>query len=199
MVPLGLELLPATTVPAGTVLFSEEQPCEGFPILEDGRVRVYKAFPNGRELLLYHIEPGQACIASIACLFGRGPYGVRAVAESPVTFKLVPPDAFHAALADPGFRQFVMHQFAQRLSDLLVLVDAVVTHRVDQRLAARLLAHGPDCTLTHQQLADELASVREIVTRVLRHFVEEGWVSVDRGHIRILDAEALRRFSQAAP
>ena len=198
MVPPGLELLPATSVPAGTVLFSEEQPCEGFPILKDGRVRVCKAFANGRELLLYHIEPGQACIASIAGLFGRGLYSVRAVAESPVTFKLVPPDAFHAALAEPGFRQFVMSQFAQRLSDLLVLVDAVVTHRVDQRLAARLLAHGPDCTSTHQQLADELASVREIVTRVLRHFVEEGWVSVDRGHIRILDAEALRGFSQAA-
>ena len=199
MAPLDLELLPATSVPAGTLLFSEEQPCEGFPILEVGRVRVCKAFANGRELLLYHIEPGQACIASVACLFGRRPYSVRAVAESPVTFKLVPPDAFHAALADPGFRQFVMHQFAQRLSDLLVLVDAVVTHRVDQRLAARLLAHGPDCTLTHQQLADELASVREIVTRVLRHFVDKGWVSADRGHIRILDAEALRGFSQAAP
>lgn len=198
MTVFDLERLPATTVPAGSVLFAEEQPCRGFPILESGRVRVYKAFPNGRELLLYHIEPGQACIASVASLFGSGPYSVRAVAESPVTVRLVPPDAFHAALAGPEFRQFVMHQFAQRLSDLLVLVDAVVTHRVDQRLAARLLAHAPDCTLSHQQLADELGSVREIVTRVLRHFVEEGWVSVDRGHIRILAPEPLRRFSQPA-
>ena len=198
MLPLALELLPATTVPTGSVLFSEQQPCEGFPILADGRVKVYKAFPNGRELLLYHIEPGQACVASIACLFGNSAYDARAVAESPVTFKLVPPDAFHAALNDSGFRRFVLKEFAHRLSDLLALVDAVVSHRVDQRLAARLLDHGPDCALTHQQLADELASVREIVTRVLRHFVAKDWVSVDRGHIRILDAEGLRKFSQTA-
>ena len=196
MVPLALELLPATTVPMGSVLFSEQQPCEGFPILADGRVKVCKALPNGRELLLYRIEPGQACVASIACLFGNSIYGARAVAESPVTFKLVPPDAFHAALEDPEFRHFVLHEFAHRLSELLALVDAVVSHRVDQRLAARLLAHGPDCTLTHQQLADELGSVREIVTRVLHHFAEEGWVSVGRGHIRLLAPEALRRFSQ---
>jgi CRP/FNR family transcriptional regulator len=118
---------------------------------------------------------------------------------SPVTFRLVPPDVFHAALAEPGFRQFVMQQFVQRLSDLLSLVHAVSTHRLDQRLAARLLAHGPDCTLTHQQLADELGSVRELVTRMLHHFVEEGWVSVERGHIRILEPELLRRFSQPSP
>ena len=142
MVPLALELLPATTVPMGSVLFSDQQPCEGFPILADGRVKVYKALPNGRELLLYHIEPGQACIASIACLFGNSIYDARAVAESSVTFKLVPPDAFHAALEDPGFRHFVLHEFAHRLSELLALLDAVVTHRVDQRLAARLLVHG---------------------------------------------------------
>ena len=196
MTAFELELPPAMTLPAGSVLFAEGQPCRGFPILESGRVKVYKAFPNGRELLLYHIESGQACIASIACLFGSAAYSVRAVAESPVTVRLVPSDAFHAALAEPAFRQFVMQQFAQRLCDLLGLVDAVVTHRVDQRLAARLLAHAPDCKLSHQQLADELGSVREIVTRVLRHFAEEGWVSVDRGHIRILAPEALRRFSQ---
>ena len=199
MVPLALALLPTTKVATGSVLFTENQPCTGLPILEDGLVKVYKAFPNGRELLLYHIEPGQACITSIACLFGRSVYNARAVAQSAVSFKLVPPDVFHSALGDADFRQFVMHQFVQRLSDLMALVDAVFMHRLDQRLAARLLAHGPDCALTHQQLADELGSVREIVTRVLRHFAEEGWVSVERGHVHVLVPEALRRFSQSAP
>ncbi len=186
---------PATTVAAGSMLFAQGQPCPGFPLLEAGRVRVYKAFASGRELLLYHLEAGQACIASVACLICQAPYSLHAVAETQARLRIVPAAAFHAALDDAGFRDFVLHQFAQRLSDMLGLIDAVVTHRVDQRLAARLLAHAPDCMLSHQQLADELGSVREIVTRVMRRFVDDGWVTAERGHIRILDTEALRRHS----
>ena len=186
---------PATLSPAGTVLFAEGQSCTGFPILEQGRVRVYKAFATGRELLLYRLEAGDACIVSIACLFSQAPYSLHAVAETPVSVRIVPAEAFRAGLGDAGFRDFVLNAFAQRLSDLLGLIDAVVTHRVDQRLAARLVAHGPDCMLSHQQLADELGSVREIVTRMLRRFADEGWVTTERGHVHILDAEALRRHS----
>ena len=133
--------------------------------------------------------------SSVASLFSQAPYSLHAVAETPVSVRLVPADDFRAALDDAGFRDFVLHQFAQRLSDLLGLIDAVVTHRVDQRLAARLVAHGPDCMLSHQQLADELGSVREIVTRLLRRFADEGWVATERGHVRLLDTEALRRHS----
>lgn len=189
------ERYPAIPAPAGTVLFAEGQSCAGFPILEQGRVRVYKAFATGRELLLYRLEPGDACIVSIACLFSQAPYSLHAVAETAVSVRIVPAEAFRGALGDAGFRDFVLHQFAQRLSDLLMVIDAVVTHRVDQRLAACLVAHGPDCRLSHQQLADELGSVREIVTRVLRRFADEGWVTPERGHVHILDAEALRRHS----
>ena len=166
------------------------------PVLMAGTVRVYKSFASGRELLLYHLEPGQSCIASVACLFGGAVHNTRAVAQTDVTFKLISPADFDAALAEPEFRRFVMHQFTERLTHLMVLVDALYTHRVDQRLAARLLDCGGDCAFTHQQLADDLGSVREIVTRVLRHFADEGWVGLERGHVRVLAPEALRQFSQ---
>ena len=198
MLPVALQHLPTMTVASGTVLFEEKQACPGMPIIDEGVVKVYKTFPNGRELLMYYLDPGQSCTASVACLFGTPLYNARAIAQTTVRMRMVPPDLFHASLADPQFQRFVMVQFAERLSDLMQLIDAIVTHRVDQRLAARLLAHGPDCTLTHQQLADELGSVREIVTRVLRQFVDQGWVSTERGHIRILTSEPMQRFSQAA-
>lgn len=187
---------PATTLPAGTLLFEEGQRCPGFPLLDDGRVRVYKAFPNGRELLLYRLVPGQACVASIGALLSDAPYSLRAVAETPVTIRMVPPSDFRAALGEPAFRDFVLGEFAQRMAGLLALVDTVYTRRLDERLAAHLVGYAPECTRTHQQLADDLGSVREIVTRVLKHFAELGWVGVERGHIRILDVGALQAFSE---
>ena len=187
---------PATTLPAGTLLFEEGQRCPGFPLLDEGRVRVHKAFPNGRELLLYRLEPGQACVASIGALLADAPYSLRAVAETAVTIRMVPPPDFRAALDDPAFRDFVLCEFAQRMAGLLALLDAVYTRRLDERLAAQLAGYAPECTRTHQQIADDLGSVREIVTRVLKHFAELGWVQVERGRIRILDAEALRAFSE---
>ena len=198
MVPVSLQHLPTMTVAAGSVLFEEKQACPGMPIIDEGVVKVYKTFPNGRELLMYYLDAGQTCTASVACLFGTPLYNARAVAKTSVTMRLVPAELFHACLRDPDFQRFVMVQFAERLSDLMALIDAIVTHRIDQRLAARLLAHGPDCTLTHQQLADELGSVREIVTRIVRQFVDQGWVASERGHIRILQPEPMQRFSQAA-
>lgn len=185
---------PALVMPAGTILFDDAQPCQGLPQIEQGRVRVFKSFPNGRELLLYHIEPGDSCIVSLACLFTGDRYNARAVAETEVTGRILPISEVQARLAEPAFRDALLGQFARRLSELMALVDAVVTHRLDQRLATLLLQHGEESPFTHQQLADQLGTVREIVSRLLRRFQEEGWVAGERGRVRILDAAALQAF-----
>jgi CRP/FNR family transcriptional regulator len=102
---------------------------------------------------------------------------------------------FTAWLAQPAFRAWVLGLFAERMADLTALVDAVAFHRLDQRLAAALLGHGPELAVTHQQLADTLGTVREIVTRLLRRFEREGWVELGRERVRILDSAALRRHA----
>jgi len=94
------------------------------------------------------------------------------------------------------FRQYVFSLFAERLTDLMTLVEAVAFHKLDRRLAAALLGRGRIVALTHQQLADELGSVREIVTRVLRGFADQRWVQSTRGAIEVLDAVALRRVAE---
>ena len=95
-------------------------------------------------------------------------------------------------MATPVFRNEVLGLFASRMADLTSLIDAVAFHKLDQRLAAALLGHGQVLSRTHQDLADELGTVREVVTRLLRRFEREGWVSLSRESIHISDSAALR-------
>jgi CRP/FNR family transcriptional regulator, anaerobic regulatory protein len=182
-------------VPAGTVLFRELQPCQGFPLVLEGEIRVSRASADGRTLELYRVGPGELCLVSSACLFGSTPLMAHGVATRATTLLLIPPDLFTAWLDAPGFRQLVLGLFADRMADLTQLVDAVAFQRLDQRLAAALLGHGQELLVTHQALAQELGTVREIVTRLLRRFEREGWVELSRERIRILDSAALRRHA----
>ena len=106
---------------------------------------------------------------------------------------LVPPGHFQAWLTQPAFRAEVLGLFAQRLADLTQVLDAVAFQKLDQRLAAALLGHGPALTITHQALADQLGTVREIVSRLLNRFEQAGWVQLSRERIDIVDSAALRQ------
>ena len=98
-------------------------------------------------------------------------------------------------MAHEPFRRFVFGIFADRLADLMSLAEAVAFQRLDQRLAATLLGHGPTVATTHQALADELGTVREIVTRLLKRFERAGWVQLGRERIELRDAAALRALA----
>lgn len=194
---LGPEAGPFT-LPAGAVLFSENDPCKGFPLVLEGEVRVSRSSGEGRWLELYRVVPGELCLVSSACLFGSQPLSAEGTAVRPTTVLLVPPAAFEAWLGQPRFRAFVLGLFADRMSDLTTLVDAVAFQKLDQRLAAALLGHGNELIVTHQGLADTLGTVREIVSRLLNRFEREGWIELSRERIRILDSAALRRHAAAA-
>lgn len=183
--------------PAGTILFESASPCTGFPMLLEGNVRVVKASPNGREVQLYRIAPGESCLLSSSCLLGGSAYSATGIAETPVTLLALPPALFHRLLAEhKPFRDYVFGLFSERLADLMTLVEAVTFHKLDQRLAALLLGKGELVRATHQGLADELGSVREMVSRLLSSFQDRGWVALGREQIRITDAAALRRLAQ---
>jgi CRP/FNR family transcriptional regulator, anaerobic regulatory protein len=190
----------ALDVPAGTVLFTENDPCKGFPLLLQGEVRVSRSSSDGRSLELYRIVPGELCLclASSACLFRTQPLAAQAVTTRPTRLLLVPPPTFRSWLVQPAFRDFVLGLFAERMADLAALVDEVAFHRLDRRLAGALLGHGPELVVTHQELADVLGTVREMVTRLLRRFEREGWIELARERVRIRDVGALRRLAEAA-
>lgn len=182
-------------VPAGTTVFDERQACQGFPFVIAGGIRVVKAAPNGRELPLYRVTPGETCIISSACLLGQAPYNARGVTEADTTLLVVPTDDFQALLGEQAFRDFVFQLFSERIADLMQLIEEVAFRKLDQRLAALLLGKGQRLHTTHQQLADELGSVREIVSRLLKGLAEQGLVALSREQVEILDPAGLRRLA----
>lgn len=182
-------------VPAGTVLFDERQPCLGFPFILEGSIRVLKPAANGRELPLYRVLPGEACIITSSCLLGHTDYNARGITEADTTVVLLPRPLFDQLLDQPDFRNFIFHLFSERIADLMQLIEEVAFRKLDQRLANLLLGKGKRLHTTHQQLADELGSIREIVSRILKGFADEGLVRLGREQIDILDPAGLRRIA----
>ncbi len=179
-------------VPAETVLFSENAACQGFPLVIDGEIKVSRNSGDGRSLELYRVVPGELCLVSSACLFRAQPLSAFGITTKPSNFLLIGPDLFRRWIETPAFRNDVLGLFAERMADLTCLVDAVAFHKLDRRLAAALLGRGQQLNVTHQMLADELGTVREMVTRLLRRFEREGWVVLGREQIQIVNSAALR-------
>lgn len=187
--------LPLMQVPEGTTVFRENEACNGFPLLLQGEIKVTRSASNGRELELYRVVPGEMCLVSSACLFAGQSFSARGITTQPTQLALMPAAVFKAALAVEPFRNFVLGLFAARMADLTGLIEAVAFQRLDSRLAATLLGHGQQVKATHQALADELGTVREIVTRLLHRFERSGWVELSRECITICDSVALRQVA----
>lgn len=183
------------SLPSGATVFDERQPCLGFPFVLGGAIRVLKVSANGRELPLYRVVAGESCIITSSCLLGHADYNARGVTEGATSLALLPRELFDEMLGEPAFRDFVFLLFSERMADLMQLVEEVAFRKLDQRLAGLLLGKGRVLHTTHQQLADELGSVREIVSRLLKGFAEQGMVRLGREQVEVLDAAGLRRVA----
>ena len=194
------ELLAAAPLhrsPAGSVVFEPDMPCEGFPLVLEGSVRVAKTSRSGREIVLYRVSPGEACILSGGCLLGETDYAARGVAESDVTLLRIPPDLFQLfMLQHPPFCRFVFDMYGARLAEVMELVEEVAFRKLDTRLARLLIQRGPVLNATHQNLADELGSVRVFVSRLLGNFEASGWVRLERGRVTVVEPKALLEFAR---
>ena len=182
-------------VPAATRLFEEGQACQGFPLVLGGAVQVARGSPGGRQLELYRVTPGELCVVSTAGLTGTRALSAHGVAVEPTELVLLSRAGFEHACAHEAFRRFVFGVFAERLADLMALAEAVAFQRLDQRLAQALLGRGSPIRSTHHALADELGTVREIVSRLLSRFERSGWVALGRERIEVLNAPALRALA----
>lgn len=185
----------ALHVPAGTRLFDQGSPCQGFPMVLAGAVRVARGSAGGRSLELYRVTPGEICVVSASCLFGEVTVAAQGDTTEPTDMVLLSPAGFDRCVETPAFRRYVFGVFADRLAALMALAEAVAFQRLDQRLAQALLGHGTVVRSTHQALADELGTVREIVSRLLARFERAGWVALSRERIDIIDPAALRTLS----
>lgn len=187
--------------PADTVLFDEGNPCRAFVLLASGVVRVTRTRADGRELLLYRVRPGEICVLTLGCLMGRSSYPARGVSERPIRSLMLPAVLFDQLTVElPAFRSFVFGAFAERMEGLLDLAATVAFDRVDQRLASALLTRSrivgsEEVPATHQELASEIGTVRELVTRTLERFATAGAVELARARVTLVDRMALERIA----
>jgi len=187
------------TLGADQQLFCLGDQCEHYVVIRKGVVRVELLSSAGQQLLLYRIVDGQSCVMTTSCLLGDSRYFAQAITESPVELILLTRDNFDKQLrASAEFRDFVFSGFHERFADLMGRTAELVSSTIDQRLAAALLAEcdAPESDqqieLTHQQLAIDIGSAREVVSRRLASFDNRGIIERNRGSIKILDAEKLR-------
>lgn len=183
------------SIAAGTVLFSTHAACQGFPLVISGEIKVFRQSSDGRSLELYRVTPGELCLVSSASLFRQVPMSATGITTRATQLLVVPGVVFQQWLNEVTFRNEVLGLFAERMADLTALVDAVAFQKLDQRLAAALLGHGTELATTHQALADQLGTVREIVSRLLNRFEADGWVQLSRERVRIVNGAALRQLA----
>lgn len=184
------------TVPAGQSLFRIGDPCQNYLLVVKGSVKVVGRSAGGREILLYRIEESGTCVLTTACLLGQDAYPAEGITETEVQAFAIPRTRFELALSrSEGLRVFIFQSYSARLSGLIGLVQQLAFERIDLRLARYLIQHGRDrieLHITHQELATELGSAREVISRQLKQFEQQGWVQLGRGTIRVDSLDALR-------
>lgn len=186
-------------LPRGSQIFAPGQPPLNYLLLLSGDIRVSQMSESGRELVLYRVQPGESCALTTVCLLGGDDYQAEAIAETGIEAVVLPRAAFDDLIVgSPAFRQFVFAAFSARITDLFKLVDEIAFQRIDVRLAHKLIersAHGGALLITHQQLASELGTAREVVSRQLHEFQRRGWIVSVRGSLTLIDRAAIERLA----
>lgn len=186
---------------AGAQVFGPTNLPDSLFFLYDGRIRVSQTSDTGREIVLYRVDAGESCVLTTACMLTEEAYTAEGVAETDITAVVLPKPAFDRLVAEEeAFRKFVFAAYSRRLIDLLRVVDDVAFGHMDVRLAERLLALAGDfkeISATHQQLASELGTAREVVSRVLQDFQRREMVAQSRGRITLIDKLALRQLANS--
>lgn len=184
-------------LPANHLLFQEGDSCLSFVMPLSGSIRVVKPDVSGREIMLYRIRPGDSCILTVSCLLGDQMYAARGILDRPVTAVAIPKPLFVDLIThSEPFRLQVFKFFGQRLAQLLRIIEEVTFQKLDQRLATLLLRRGPRLMTTHQQLADELGTVREVINRLLKELKAQGAVEVERGKITVVNTGVLQQLAE---
>ena len=183
-------------IPAGQDVFMEDDNVDAIALLISGVVRVYKIGETGREITLYRFGNGESCILTANAILSQKTFPAIAVVEKEAEAVMIPADVFRQWVAKYGlWREFVFDLLSQRLSSVMAIVEEIAFRRMDERLASYLLkrarSQNPMRT-THQEIAAELGSSREVISRLLEDFSKRGFIRAGRGEIEILDKEGLR-------
>ncbi len=187
-------------LPEGSRIFGPGQAPDSFLLLLDGTIRVQQTSESGREIVLYRVQAGESCALTTACLMGYEEYQAEGIAETRIRAVAIPRALFDRLIASSReFRQFVFTAFSRRVTNLFRIIEEVAFERIDARLAQKLLdlaGAKQQIAATHQELANELGSAREVISRQLNEFARRGWLRMARGIVEITDRPALVQLAQ---
>ena len=189
-------------IPQGTHLFRESERCECFMWLLEGTVRVYKHSREGREITLYRVNPGDLCVLSLQSLLMGSGFPAEAVADTDLLGITLSQTDFDRAVDESRpFRRYLLENLTQRLGDIVQLVSEVTFNRLDLRLACLMgqlfeRSNGEPLKTTHAQLARELGTTREMVSRILKEFEKQQCIRLARGEIYLVSSDGLNWFSR---
>lgn len=186
-------------IPAGQDVFLVGDAVEAIALLLTGTVRVYKIGDTGREITLYRFGVGESCILSANAIFSNQSFSAIATVEQAAEAVMIPAAAFRQWVRHYDlWHEFLFSLLSQRLAAVMEIIDAVTFHRMDLRIAGWLLTHSAaqsTIRITHQEIADELGSSREVVSRILETITSQGIIQIRRGMIIILDRDGLQRLA----
>lgn len=186
----------------GQLIYQQGSECTSLALILEGSARTYKLGESGREITLYRISPGQSCILTASCILSQLPFPAFAVCEQDIRAVVVPTaDVERWMTESTEWRHYVFGLVSERLANIMTVVDEVVFQRVDRRIASHLLKHADETSsdtikITHQELAADLGTSREVVSRLLKEFEVAGCISVSRGAIALQDRQRLLEKSQ---
>jgi CRP/FNR family transcriptional regulator len=185
------------TKAAGSLIFSEGKPCQFFLLVLKGTSRIHKKSVDGNEVVLYRIKAGEACGLSMSSILTGSPCQANASAETETVIVSIPKSNFRRAMvACEQFNRMVLASLDQNVNQLVSLVGDTIYGRLDKRLAHRLLTMHDDegvIHATHDDIAVELGSAREVISRQLKDFEKRGYIRLFRGRIHIVDGSGLKR------
>jgi CRP/FNR family transcriptional regulator, anaerobic regulatory protein len=186
-------------IPAGRDVFVEGDRVEAIALLISGVVRVYKIGETGREITLYRFGNGQSCILTANAILSQKNFPAVATVEQEAEAVMIPAEAFRDWIRRYDlWREFVFDLLSERLASVMAIVEEVAFRRMDTRLASFLTEQSrvsESIHITHQEIAAELGSSREVISRILEDLSAQGMIEVTRGTIKVMDREALQARS----
>lgn len=186
-----IALLPILELKANSVVLMENAYVKNIPILIEGSVKVRKTDESGKEIILYQIYPGESCILSIISCLNDKQCNAEAFVEKTSKLIMIPSDKVKLWMEKySSWRQYVFNHYYDKFDELITLIDAIAFKQVDLRLLNKLkeyqLKQGDEIEITHQILAKEIGTAREVISRLLKQLEKENFVKLERGIIKII-------------
>ena len=195
--PSELATAPTMKIAAGEPVFHQGDSCDNYVVVVSGAVKIFARSAAGKEIVLYRVGAGEVCVLTTSCLLAHKRYPAEAIAETDLVLKVLPRQRFELLLdTSKSFRKFVFASFSARLANLIAVVQQVALESVEERLVKYLLIHcdkNNKVSATHQAVATEIGSAREVVSRQLKALERQGWLQIERGVITLCDKAALQR------